>query len=66
MSGNVANSVGFECSFIFRGFGSEGTVLQDGQFAALRNEYLSLNFLRILIFFATKTPNFVNFWPIFL
>ena len=41
------------------------TVLQDGQFAALRNKCWSLNFLQILMIFSTKIPNFVNFWPIF-
>ena len=36
------------------------TVLQDSQYAALRNKYWSLNFLQILIVFATKIANFVN------
>ena len=42
------------------------TVLQDGPFAALKNNYWSLNFLQILLIFATKIINIVNFWQIFL
>ena len=41
------------------------TVLQDGQFAALRNKNWSLNFLQFWWLFATKTTNFVNFWLFF-
>ena len=41
------------------------TVLQDGQFAALSNNYWSLNFLQILMSFSTKNTNFVNFWQFF-
>ena len=44
---------------------SPHTVLQDGQFAALRNKNWSLNFLQFWWFFETKTTNFVNFWLFF-
>ena len=47
--------------FVFNLIISQCTVLQDGQFAALRKKYGSFNFLQIMITFATKTTNFVNF-----
>ena len=45
---------------------SKYTVLQDGQFAALRNKYWSLNFLQILMIFCNKNPQFCEFLTNFL
>ena len=38
--------------------GPRCTVLQDGQFTALRNKFWSLNFLQILMIFCNKNPQF--------
>ena len=43
-----------------------GTVLQDGQFAALRNKYWSLDFIQILMIFFNQNHQFCKFLTIFL
>ena len=43
----------------------QGTVLQDGQFAALKNKYWTSNFFQVLMIFCNQTANFVNFWIFF-
>ena len=57
---------GFLRTAINRDIFHEKTVLQYGQFAVQENEYQYLHFLQILIIFATKTTNFVNFLLYFL
>ena len=41
------------------------TVLQDVQFAALSNKYLSLNFLQILMIFCNQNHQFCDILTIF-